>query len=278
MLYLPTHSDLCSIDVIADELKKLTKNYNVIVKFHYYTPPEEPERVQKLKDPRIICLNDDADLITLLKISDVVLSDNSSVIFDVILADKPLIATDFLSDEYLDWKHGEYKPYRRGIAAGLTYSGSIEQKIKKEGLIVTLKRPEELPRAVRGALEDSVFYKASRKKLRKELFSFHDGTCGERAAMAIKNFLATKELPEKPLLWHLIENLGTMKRLTTWLEEKIRETETPKPSESGIFVKKFAEKQVFKTIFFLMVKLEDFLRLKFFVFVRKVRPAEKFPE
>lgn len=256
ILYLPTHSDLCSIDEIADELKKLTKTYNIVVRFHYYTPREEPERVQKLQDPRIACFNDDADLITLLKNCDAILSDSSSVIFDAILADKPIVATAFDTDEYLDGGHGEYKPYRRGLATGLTYSGSIEQKIKKDGLVVTLKKPEELPYAVRKALEDPVFYKESRKKLREELFGFRDGKCGERAAVAIKNFLATKELPEKPLVWHLIEKMGRIESLVFFLEEKAR----AQKSASAIL-----STQTLKIIIALVRSLEKYLGRNIFI-------------
>ncbi|MEK7118574.1 MAG: hypothetical protein AAB869_03080, partial [Patescibacteria group bacterium] len=97
----------------------------------------------------------------------------------------------------------------------------------------------------------------------------------ERAAMAIKNFLAKKELPEKPLFWHLIENLGSTQRLTKLLEERIRETGTSGKAKDALLLKKFIEKQILKTIFFLLVWMEGFLKLKFFVFVRKTLPADK---
>jgi len=205
ILYLPTHSDLSSIDRLAAGLKRIAKKYNVLVKLHYYTPREEPERVKKLTHKDIILFKDDVDLLPLLKFADVALSDNSSAIFDVILADKPIVLTDFLSDDYLDIEHRKPRYYRRGEARALTYSGSIEQKIKKEGLIITIKKPKELEEAVEKALKDEFFYQEARRAIRNELFAFQDGRCGRRAAQAIREFLSLKELPERPLLYHLLE-------------------------------------------------------------------------
>jgi CDP-glycerol glycerophosphotransferase (TagB/SpsB family) len=207
VVYLPTHSDLGSIDDLADQLKALTDEYNVLVKLHYYTVREEKERVEKLKHGKIILLNDDTDLLPLLKLADVVVSDNSSAIFDVILADKPIVTTDFLSKEYLDKTHREIKNYRRGANAAITYSNSIEQKIKKEKQVLTLKSPSELKEQVETALRDDLFYKEARKKIREQVFSFNDGLCGKRGAQAITSLLEQRKLPEKPLLYHLLDNL-----------------------------------------------------------------------
>jgi len=205
ILYLPTHGDLSSIDELADELKKVSSLYNIIVKFHYYTPREEPERVKKLQDQRMIAFRDDTDLLSLLRVADLVISDNSSAIFDAILADKPLLVTDFLSKEYLDVEHKKPKYYRRGIARISTYSGSIEQRIKQDKLIVKIENPSQLQNGIRQALKDDKYFKDERKKLRDRLFSFQDGNSGKRAATAIKKLIDTA-LPERPLFYHLLED------------------------------------------------------------------------
>lgn len=263
ILYLPTHSDLCSIDDIAEELKRITKTYNVIVKLHYYTPREEPERVLKLQHPKIICFNDDVDLLSLLKIADVVLSDNSSAIFDAILADKPLTVTDFLSEDFLDVKHKETKYYPRGKAGALTYSGSIEQRVKKEGLVITFQKPKELESAVDQALQDSPFFRDSREKLRDELFAFQDGKCGERAAAAIGEFLNTQELPERPILYHVLEafeasvgkrSLSKQKKDTKTII-KYKELLSEKIEEEN------GDKIIFSVILYAADTEKDFLRM-----------------
>jgi hypothetical protein len=205
ILYLPTHGDLCSIDDLHEELGELSDDYNVLIKLHYYTASEESEREKILRKRNIILLKDGIDLLPLLKISDAVLSDNSSAIFDAILADKPIIVTDFLSREYLDVDHKKACIKKRLKDFALTYSGSIEQTIKKEKKVITIKKPEELRSAIELALEDPPFYREERKKMRDELFSFQDGNCGKRAADAINELLLTKQLPERPVLYHVIE-------------------------------------------------------------------------
>ena len=118
-------------------------------------------------------------------------SDNSSAIFDAILADKPVLVTDFLSDEYLDTAHKNLRFFERRLPEGaITYSGSIEQKIKKDGSVVVLKKPSDFQNAVELAIVDGQRFKNARKKLREELFAFNDGRCGERAAHAIKKLIS----------------------------------------------------------------------------------------
>jgi len=205
ILYLPTHGELGSIKDLARPLKKLTEDYNILVKLHYFNITDEPELKKELKHEDIILFNDDTDLLPLLKIADVVLSDNSSAIFDAILADRPIVATDFLSKDFLDITHKKIKFYRRGRVTPTTYSGSIEQVIKREGLIVTIQKPGQLAYGIKCGLEDKPLYKNAREKIRKELFAFNDGKCGERAAKSIINLLNSKELPEKPAFYHALQ-------------------------------------------------------------------------
>jgi len=274
VLYLPTHSDLCSIDDLASQIKKITKDYNVIVKLHYYTPREEPERVKKLQHPNIILLKDDADLLTLLKMSDVVLSDNSSAIFDAILADKPLVVTDFLSKEFLDVEHKRIKQLRRGWAGALTYSGSIEQKIKKEGLVISFKKPKELDSAIEKALQDPIFYKEARKKLRDELFAFQDGGCGQRAAKAIKDLLLLKELPERPILYHALEAFENEVRERS-LSQKKQDARKIENYENFLLKKIKSENK--KKIIFSVIVIDEENDEKLFTMSLRSLYEQKFP-
>jgi hypothetical protein len=205
VLYLPTHGDLCSIDFLEEELKKLTSKYNVIAKIHYFTIREEPGLMERLKKSGIVIYGDNADLLPLLKVSDVVISDNSSAIFDAILADRPLVVTDFISDKYLDIDHKRLKQTSRGPMGALTYSGSIEQEIKKKGQVITIKSSEDLAKGVKKAILDEDFYKKSRKDIGRELFAYHDGKCGERAAQAINEVMSRDRPKERPIMFHAIE-------------------------------------------------------------------------
>src|SRR3989344_4490915 len=222
VLYLPTHSDLSSIDELAGSIREAGEKYNVITKLHYYTPREEPQRVEKLADPNIILLQDDADLLPLLKIADVVISDNSSAIFDAVLADKPIIVANLHSPEYLDTAHQKERMYRRGVGGALTFSGSIEQRIKRDGTVQTITVAKELlPTVERVFVHDTA--EAKRKELAKKLFAHRDGSAGRRGAESIRAF-AKASIEEKPFLYHAIQHYTTNvlrrpKRSLAWLEE-----------------------------------------------------------
>lgn len=203
VLYLPTHSDLSSIDVLAPALKTLGETYNVIVKLHYLSPREEPDRVTLLTDERLMLVQDDTDLMPLLKLADVIISDNSSAIFDAILADKPLVVTDFHDKEYLDHGHRAIKWFRRGPVGALTYSGSIEQRIKRDEIVDAIREPLALISTVEQILTSDT-KRPLREKLRSELCSFFDQHAGKRAAEAIREFRSCERKP-RPLLFHLIQ-------------------------------------------------------------------------
>lgn len=205
VLYLPTHSDLSSIDMIADELHALSQSYNILTKLHYFTSREEPERVKLLKNKNITLYNDDTDILPLLKVSDVILSDNSSAIFDAILADKPVVVADFWNEQFLNKEYAVKKESRLNITNILTFAESIEQTIKRDGSVVVLNHPENLPRKIFEALADNKIFKKKREDLRKELFSFNDGKCAKRSAQAILQLTQSQEKPSRPILYHAIE-------------------------------------------------------------------------
>ncbi len=206
ILYLPTHGDLSSIDELVGELRKNAPYYNILVKPHYYTPLEEPDRIKKLQRAGILLFQDESDILPFFKVVDIVVSDNSSGIFDAILADKPVVVTDFLTKAYLNGDHKKLKSFKFRLPEGaLTYSGSIEQRIKEDGSVVALKKAVEFKNALEQALADGRQFQEARKKLREEIFAYSDGKCGERAAAAIKKLVFLKRLPEKPILYHVFE-------------------------------------------------------------------------
>ncbi len=205
LLYLPTHSDLSSIDMLASELGILSRSYNILTKLHYFTSREELWRVKLLRNEGFPLYGDDTDLLPLLKVSDVVLSDNSSAIFDAILADKPVIVADFWDEHFLDEAYSRKKENRLNISNILTFSESIEQKIKRDGSIITLDNPKNLSEKITEALTDNETMRKKREQLREELFSFNDGKCAERSAQAIIGLIQNPKKPGRPILYHAIE-------------------------------------------------------------------------
>ena len=203
VLYLPTHGDLSSFESIIPRGEWMTKEFNFIAKVHYHTVRSEPERMELLKSAEhIIGFNDDTDLLPLLKVADVVVSDNSSAIFDAILADKPLVVADFWTAEFLDGKYRKINIEKYWNQTPLTYSGSIEQRIKKEGAVLTINHPEYAYGTIKKALLDNNRFKAARERIRKEVFEYNDGKCGARSAQAILE-LKEKNPDAKPILFHV---------------------------------------------------------------------------
>lgn len=213
VVYLPTHGDLSSIDTIAPQLHQLTEEYNVIAKPHYLSLREETKRVDMLSGGTIAVVDDSIDLLSLLAVADVVVSDNSSVIFDAILADIPLVVADFWDAKKLDVDHRTQPYLRRGRTIPVTYSGSIEQEIKRTGKVVTFSRADEMKEKIDEALKNDLLYKEKRKKIRDELFAFNDGACAERAAHAIQEF-CKNPIRERPIMYHALEafkeNIGAL--------------------------------------------------------------------
>ncbi|MBI5456757.1 CDP-glycerol glycerophosphotransferase family protein [Candidatus Kaiserbacteria bacterium] len=220
VLYLPTHGDLSSIDLLARDLISLSREYNVIVKMHYFTPREEPERVKLLTHNSIILCADDTDLLPLLKLADVVVSDNSSAIFDAILADKPLVVADFWDERYLDEVHREPTLLRRGPQGALTYSQSIEQVIKREGKVITLRKRDSLKEKIAEALRDEERYKSARAEIRQSTFAFNDGRCAERAAKAIVSFLVDVSATQRPIMFHVFESFKRRIGILSYAKER----------------------------------------------------------
>lgn len=222
VLYLPTHSDLCSIEDLADEIKSLCGSYNVVVKLHYYTPREQPHLVELLKHPDVVLLQDDTDLLPLLSLCDIVVSDNSSAIFDAMLADKPIVVTDFHDREYLLSEHWRSREYPRGSAGPLTYPNSIEQRIKRDGTVDTIDDAAKLPHIIEQVIAKDE-KKERRRALSRTLFSFQDGMSGKRAADAIRGLLGTPRDLERPFLSHALRYYTRNVYLRHLQAEKSRE-------------------------------------------------------
>lgn len=205
ILYLPTHGDLSSILPLMPRLKDLYAHYNIVVKPHHLIA-YEPEKIKALCDNKIILFWDDMDLLPLLKTANVVVTDNSGVLFEMALSGKPVVATDFLSDDFFENEHKQFRSRTSGTPNPLSYAQSIEQRVKREGAVRTIRKPEEIAVAISEMLQDDGKFHKEQSGLIQELFSFNDGRCGERAANAILKLLSEDIPPVRPLFYHLIEN------------------------------------------------------------------------
>jgi len=230
ILYLPTHGNLCSLEFIQASLPKLLTDYNLIIKPHQLTLYADPERLDKFRESladhpetkNIIWVDDFADLVDLLAVSAVVISDNSGAIFDAVLTDKPIVLLDTLSDQFFEKEIWDVeKRSKDAWNIPLTYPDSIEQRVKSDPRMrigETVRDIQELPDAVSCALLNIDRETVRRKRIKEIVFSYQDGSSGRRSARAIIALLTARS-PEKTFL--ALQAEMEIVRETVYLQEEI---------------------------------------------------------
>ena len=230
ILYLPTHGNLCSLEFIQASIPKLLTDYNLLIKPHQLTLYADTERLERFRrsienypeTKNIIWVDDFADLVDLFAVSDVVISDNSGAIFDAILTDKPIVLLDALADQFFEKEMWDVeKRSKDAWNIPLTYPDSIEQRIKSDPRMrigETVRDIQELPDAVSRALLNIDQETIRRKRIKEIIFSYRDGSSGQRSAQAIKTLL-TAWRPEKTFL--ALQAEMEVVRETVYLQEEI---------------------------------------------------------
>ena len=230
ILYLPTHSISSSLEKFTDSVLGLADDYNLIVKLHHlnrYVNVNATEKINKCGDV-IICDERD-DILTLFAVADIVLSDTSSAALEAVLVDKPLVILDTKEDERTLTDDKEFVGL---FSAPLqSYSKGIENKIKQPGFMVgvVVANPDFLRSGVKSAFLAHKKYENNRNRLRKMMFAYNDGKCGERSAEIIRKFCEDKIHPELPMLGAAIRSRFSstiewyQRQMLIWREEgKIR--------------------------------------------------------
>lgn len=130
--------------------------------------------------PEVIVLGDFYDPLPLFKLCDIVLSDNSGVVYEAILLGKPCIMLGC-------WLGGEkYEIFETREGASFAATGSFE-------IVKSIGRPEELRGSIREVMKKGpVIWNGV-----DLLFSKTDGNAGKRAAEIIMN---DREYPSIPTL------------------------------------------------------------------------------
>lgn len=92
ILWVPTWSDLSSLDLFLDSISSITDEYNVLIKPHPLTVSKEPHRIERIKRTNLSLISDElTDITELYAASDFVLSDYGGTIFSALYLDKPLL-------------------------------------------------------------------------------------------------------------------------------------------------------------------------------------------
>lgn len=115
--YMPTFrdSEINFFDIMdLDELQKFLSEYKILfcVKLHPKSKlKKEFLNIKKKKFKNIFVVDADSDPYVLLKITDVLVTDYSSIYFDFLLVDKPIIFFDYDKEEYIKKSRELYFDY-----------------------------------------------------------------------------------------------------------------------------------------------------------------------
>jgi glycosyltransferase involved in cell wall biosynthesis len=211
ILYLPTYGDLCSMDFAAPGITRILNAYNIIIHPHPIAENRQEAQLTRFKETisksdlrkKVMWTDDTTDLVALLSVSDLVITDSGGAIFDALLADKPILLLDFMDEKYLqnniekyleDASHKKSRP--------LVGPKDFAERFKHEKDLQIgeiLKDIRDLPSAVERGLANRAQYEPQRAKVKEMVFAYSDGTSGRRAAEAIQS-LSGKINEEKTFL------------------------------------------------------------------------------
>ena len=167
ILYAPTFSpSLTSASHLFTQIEKLAKSkeYLILIKFHDLMAADLIDSYKKLSMSfENVLFIEERNIIKYLLISDLMISDTSSVVYEFLLLDKPVIT--FKNNSLaIKWDNQ------------LSYSGLVE-------------------RVVENLLEDP--FKQERFNILKEYHPYTDGNSAKRMVDAVEKYIKTNGVPEK---------------------------------------------------------------------------------
>ncbi|MGB7785181.1 MAG: CDP-glycerol glycerophosphotransferase family protein [Salinimicrobium sp.] len=167
ILYAPTFSpSLTSAPYLLPQIKKLSENkdYLVLIKFHDLMAPDVIENYKKLaKDRSNIIVEEEPNIVKFLLMADLMISDTSSVVYEFLLLDKPVITFRNNSENIL-WDNSR------------DYSG-LSEKVKAN-------------------LEQDNF-EEERQKIIRNYHPYNDGRSAERMVTAVEEYIEEHGVPER---------------------------------------------------------------------------------
>ena len=170
ILYAPTFSpSLTSASHLFTQIEKLAKSkeYLILIKFHDLMAADLIDSYKKLSMSfENVLFIEERNIIKYLLISDLMISDTSSVVYEFLLLDKPVIT--FKNNSLaIKWDNQ------------LSYSGLVE-------------------RVVENLLEDP--FKQERFNILKEYHPYTDGNSAKRMVDAVEKYIKKNGVPEKRLI------------------------------------------------------------------------------
>lgn len=185
VLYAPTFSPrLTSLPKIKGQLVRLVDERRVLllIKLHPLTKPEWAEEYRQLaRDHEHMIFEDDFGVTKYMLMADMMISDTSSTIYEMLLLDKPVITLETVSDD----------PYWKDISS-----------------------PEQLLSAY-----DELFTNDTLTERRKWIIDnydpYTDGRCAERMLQAASDYISRHGVPRKRRLnlWRKYVSIKTFGRV-----------------------------------------------------------------
>jgi len=167
VLYAPTFSpSLTSAPFLIDEFKKLAQNndFLILIKFHDLMSNELINAYKQLaKDNSTIIFEEERNIIKFLLMADIMISDTSSVVYEFLLLNKPVL-TFKSSSKNIQWDNS------------LTFQ-SLEEK-----LLQNLEKDN---------------FKKQRQNIVAEYHPYNDGNSALRMVEAVESYITKNGIPEK---------------------------------------------------------------------------------
>lgn len=167
IIYAPTFSPaLTSAPHLLGQVEKLAQNkeYLVIIKFHDKMAPEVILKYKELaKNIPNIIIEEDPNIMKFLLMADLLISDTSSVVYEFLLLDKPVITFRSNSENILWDNSREYSGLSEKVAANLE--------------------------------QDS--FKEERRKIIQNYHPYNDGRSAERMVEAVEQYIEKHGVPER---------------------------------------------------------------------------------
>jgi CDP-Glycerol:Poly(glycerophosphate) glycerophosphotransferase len=176
ILYAPTWGDLSTIEIYLEEVMKLSQNYNLLLKLHHTTDLLGNKKKLGLKNLNPIYLGANHNLLDLIAVSDVLLSDYSGAIFDAMYCAKPVVLLHSKSLQRFGDKLN---------------ADSIEFSARHR-IGSVLEWPTQLEKTILDLFEGNIDYGESNKSLIKHLYM--PGPCSVDRSIAALTDLALREV------------------------------------------------------------------------------------
>lgn len=174
ILFAPTYKPTCMYEV-KDDIFEQTRDYNLIVKLHPYSwmgkyAPHKQHRIYEKrvkKYPHSVLLPfDEYNIVPYYAVSDTIISEASSTVFDFLALGKTGIVFDLPCDRLI---HSDGEPLLE-----------IDNREFLKGAFVHIASGDEIGAAIQLALDPTPEMKAAADKYRDEFFFGLDGNASQR--------------------------------------------------------------------------------------------------